>query len=149
LIAPLLNQTDKASLDRLLIVGENSSVTPLTYYRTGATSYSAASILKVLEKIVELRTPGVERWNIGAFNPNRLKRLAQIGGKATNQILERMQPERRYPILLAFLHQALTRTIDEAIDLFDRSLADSYSRAGRELEEFRRGVAKATNEKVR
>jgi hypothetical protein len=149
LTALLLNQTDKTNLDRLLVIEESSSVTPLTRYRTGATSYSAASILKVLEKIVELRTLGVERWDIGAFNPNRLKRLAQIGGKATNQILERMQPERRYPILLAFLHQALTKTIDEAIDLFDRNLADSYSRAGRELEEFRRGVAKATNEKVR
>jgi TnpA family transposase len=149
LIAPLLNQTDKAGLDRLLVIAENSSVTPLTQYRTGAVSYSASSILKVLEKIVELRALGVERWDVSRINPNRLKRLAQIGGKATNQILERMQPERRYPILLAFLHQALTKTIDEAIDLFDRSLADCYSRAGRELEEFRRGVAKATNEKVR
>src|SRR5271163_4246804 len=37
---------------------------------------------------------------------------------------------------------------DEVVDLFDRCLAQSYSRAGRELDEFRLSVAKATNEKV-
>src|SRR5262249_24671996 len=37
---------------------------------------------------------------------------------------------------------------DEAVDLFDRNLAEAYSRAGRELDEFRISVAKATNEKV-
>jgi TnpA family transposase len=79
---------------------------------------------------------------------HRLKLLARIGRKATNQALERLAPERRYPILLAFLHQTLIDTIDEVVDLYDRCLEDAYSRAGRELDEFRKSVAKTTNEKV-
>ena len=59
-----------------------------------------------------------------------------------------MPPERRYPILLAFLKQTLIDTIDEAVDLYDRCLQEAYSRAGRELDEFRISVAKSANEKV-
>ena len=96
-----------------------------------------------------MRQIGIREWNLDALNPNLLKRLNRIGKTSTNQMLERMPPEDRYPILLAFLHQTLTETIDEAIDLFDRYLETAYSRVGRELGEFRQSVAKATNEKVR
>jgi hypothetical protein len=74
--------------------------------------------------------------------------LARIGQRATNQALQRMPPERRYPIMLAFLQQAFEDTTDEVVDLFDRCLATAYARAGRELEEFRRSMARSTNEKV-
>jgi hypothetical protein len=68
------------------------------------------------------------------FTLNRLKLLARIGKRATNQALERMLEERRYPILVAFLSQTVAETIDEAVDLFDRCLAEADSRAGRELD---------------
>ncbi|HLJ92252.1 MAG TPA: hypothetical protein VKU02_03575 [Gemmataceae bacterium] len=45
--------------------------------------------------------------------------------------------------------QSLTDTIDEAVDPYDRCLAEAYARAGRELDEFRQSVARSTNEKVR
>jgi TnpA family transposase len=149
LIAPLLSAEDLTRLDRLLVVEEGIGLTPLTRFRTGATSHSAGAILNVLEKIAELRATGLVGHDLSALNPNRLKLLARVGRKATNQALARMTPERRYPILLTFVQQTLTDTIDEAVDLYDRCLAEVYSRAGRELEEFRRRVAKATNEKVR
>lgn len=149
LIAPLLSAEDCKKLDQLLVVHEKYGLTPLTWYRTGATSHSAGAILNALEKIAELQAMGLAGHDLGALTPNRLKLLARIGRRATNQALARMTPERRDPILLTFLHQTLTDTIDEAVDLYDRCLAVAYSRAGRELEEFRRRTAKATNDKVR
>lgn len=149
MIAPLMTDDIKDILDSLLIVDESLKRTPLNWLRTGAVSHSASSILQVLEKILYLRRIGIENWNLVSLNPNLLKRLNRVGKTSTNQMLERMAPEHRYPVLLAFLHQTLTETIDEAIDLFDRYLAGAYSRAGRELDEFRRSVAKATNEKVK
>lgn len=148
-VAPLLGTEDRRKLDAILVVNEELGLTPLTWYRSGATSNSAGAILRVLEKIKDLQTMGLAQINLAALNPNRLKLLARIGRRATNQALERMPPERRYPIMLAFLHHALINTIDEAVDLYDRCLAESYSRAGRELDEFRQTVAKATNEKVK
>lgn len=135
LVALLLSAEDRTRQDRLLVVDEGIGLTPLTWYRTGATSHSAGAIMKVLEKISELRTVGLAERDLNALNPNRLKLLARIGGKATNQALKRLAPERRYPILPAFLHQTLTNTIDEAVDLYDRCLEEAYSQAGRELDE--------------
>jgi TnpA family transposase len=148
-VSHLVTDETKIVLDTLLNVDEDLKRTPLNWLRTGATSSSANSILQILEKILYLRRTGVENWNLEILNPNLLKRLNRIGRTSTNQMLERMSPENRYPILLAFLHQTLIETIDEAIDLFDRYLMTAYSRAGRELDEFRRSVAKSTNEKVR
>lgn len=51
LIAPLLGAQARSRLDRLLVVDEASGLTPLTRFRTGATSHSAGAILNVLEKI--------------------------------------------------------------------------------------------------
>jgi TnpA family transposase len=149
LVEPLLTQQYQTALDKLLEVDEQKRRTLLVWFRTSATSSSPASILSTLEKINELRALGVEEFDLSVLNPNRLKLLAQIGRKADSQQLQRLAPNKRYPILIAFLHQALCDTIDEAVDLYDRFFAEAYSRAGRELDEFRRSVAKATNEKVR
>ncbi len=84
LISPLLKEQDKAKLDKLLMVDEKYKLTPLTWFRTPATSHSPAAIVRVLEKIADLRELGIEQWNLSLINPNRLKLLAQVGRKATN-----------------------------------------------------------------
>jgi len=73
------------------VAEEGIGLTSLTQFRTGATSHSAGAILKVLEKIAELRATGLSGRDLTALNPNCLNLLA------------RMAPERRYPILLTFL----------------------------------------------
>jgi len=55
---------------------------------------------------------------------------------------------RRYPLLVAFLVHCLATVTDEVIEMFDRCLADAYARAGKDLEDFRKAMAQATNEKV-
>ena len=83
----------------------------------------------------------------GALNPNRLTFLAQVARKSSAQTLLRAPAERRYPLLIAFLSHALAVT-DEVIEMFDRCLAEAYARAGQDLEDFRKAMAHATNEKV-
>jgi hypothetical protein len=57
-----------------------------------------------------------------------------------------MPPLRRYPILLAVLHQALQHHTDVAVELYDQCLWACYTDARRELEEFRHAAARAANE---
>ena len=78
LIAPRLNAEDRSRLDRLLVVDEEIGLTPLTRFRTGATSHSAGTILKGLEKIAALQVTGLTGRELTALNPNRLTRLARI-----------------------------------------------------------------------
>ena len=74
--------------------------------------------------------------------------MAQIGRRSTSQILQRMPDRRRYPIVLALLHETLIDLVDEIVDLFNRALKKADSRSRRELEAWRVSTARNTNEKV-
>jgi hypothetical protein len=113
-----------------------------------ATALTPRAILGEIAKLTYLRRLGANAWEMTALSPNRRKLLARIGRRATNQALQRTPPERRYPILPAFLEQAVEEVTDELVDLFDRALTNSYARARRELDGFRRAIARSTNEKV-
>ena len=149
ILTPLLSDDTKTLLDGLLVPDASRGGTALTWLRRAAVSNSPKAILRNIEKLEFLKGAGVARWTLGGLSPNRLKRLAQIVRRATGQALQRMPEERRYPLLVAFLHQSLVDVADETIDQFDRCLAEAYARAGHDLEEFRGSMAQATNETVR
>ena len=147
-LAPILTRDCKARLDGLLTVDAATGRSSLAWLQQSATTYSPPMILATLEKRACCRRWGVDRWDVSSLTPNRLKFLAQIARRSTNQALQRMPEQRRYPILVAFLYQTLIDLTDEALDLFDRCLAEAYHRASRDLEDFRLSVARSTNEKV-
>ena len=148
-LAPILTRDCKVRLDGLLTVDAATDRSGLAWLQQSAASCTPPTILVTLEKRACCRRWGVDRWDVSSLSPNRLKFLAQIARRSTNQALQRMPERRRYPILVAFLYQTLVDLTDEALDLFDRCLADAYHRASRDLEDFRLSVASATNEKVR
>ncbi len=148
-LAPILTGDCKARLDGLLTVDPAIGHSCLAWLQQSVASYTPRTILVTLEKREFCRRWGIDRWDLSSLSPNRLKFLAQIARRSTNQALQRMPEQRRYPILVAFLYQTLVDLTDEALDLFDHCLADAYHRARRDLEEFRVSVASATNEKVR
>jgi hypothetical protein len=132
-LTPLLTEARKQWLDSLLQPDLTRGLTPLTWLRREANSNSPRAILDNLEKLTFLRAAGVENWSLEMVNPNRLKFLAQVARKSGAQTLQRAPAERRYPILVAFLYQALADVTDEVIEMFDRCLADAYARAGQDL----------------
>ena len=144
----LLTDERKDFLDKLLIPMESSGRTQLFWLRHGAVSNTPDAILNNIEKLQFLYAADVDQWALSSLNPNRQKFLATIGRRATNQVLQRMIETRRYPVLLAFLRQSLIDIIDELLDIFDRCLWDTYTRAKRENKEQRLKVAKTTNEKL-
>jgi len=135
-------------LDSLLDVDDSIGRTPLYWLKYGATSNKPSDILNNIKKIEYLRQHHIEAWKVPDLNPNRLKFLAQLGQKSTNQSLQRSAPEKRYPILVAFLLRTYEEIIDELIDLFDRCLADCYRRAKGDLKQFQLLIAKTTNTKL-
>src|SRR5689334_22728640 len=96
LLKPLLTHQRRTFLDQLLQPQASLKMTRLNWLRRPATTNSPAAILTAIAKIEYLRTQQVPQWDLSSLNPNRLKFLAQIAKKATNQRLERMPVERRY-----------------------------------------------------
>ncbi|MBV8556918.1 MAG: Tn3 family transposase, partial [Planctomycetaceae bacterium] len=148
-LAPVLTGDCKARLDGLLTIDAATGRSGLAWLQQSVASSTPPMVLVTLEKRALCRRWGVDRWDVSSLSPNRLQFLAQIARRSTNQALQRMPERRRYPILVAFLYQTLIDLTDEALDLFDRCLADAYHRARRDLEDFRLSVAASTNEKVR
>jgi TnpA family transposase len=149
LVQPQLPKERQTLLDSLLIPDADLGVTPLFWLRDRAIANSPKAILAALEKLAWLQRGEVHQWEGSALTPNRQKFLAQVAYRSTNQALQRMAAERRYPLLLAFVQQTLVEITDEVLDLFERCLAETEARASHDLVEFRATVACATNEKVR
>ena len=146
-IAPLLTAELTAFLDGLLVVDEAIKGTRFDWLRQGSVSNSPKAIIAATDKLKYLRKAGIDRLDLTALNPNRIKLLASVGRKSSNQALARMADERRYPILLAFVVQAIPDITDETLDIFDRYLSGAYRTAERTLIEFRQSIARSTNEK--
>jgi len=148
LLKPLLTRQRRSFLNQLLEPDAAIRNTRLNWLRRPATANSPAAILTAVEKIRYLRQQQVHQWDLSGLNPNRLKFLARFAKKATNQSLQRAPVERRYPILVAFVQQMLLEITDEGVDLFIRCLAETHSRARRDLQAFRQQEAVTINEKV-
>jgi TnpA family transposase len=148
-LVPLVSLERQPFLDTLLISDPSTGRTPHSWLRQEAVSPAASQIIAPLRKISFLRDAGVHQWDLSSLNPNRAQWLAQIGWKSTNQYLQRMTPERRYPVLLAFLQQALLHHTDVVVELFDQGLWGCYSEAKHELDEFRTTIARSINDKLK
>ena len=144
-----LSNRRRKILDKTLTYDHVLNQTPLSWLRFGETSNSSSAILNAIRKLNYLRSLKVNIWDLSTINPNRRKWLACLGRQSSNQALQRSEPERRYPILMAFLRQTLEEVIDEIIELFDRCLGDCHSRSKKDLDNLKILNAKASNEKLR
>jgi TnpA family transposase len=145
----LLNNSIKEFLDSLLVADKITGGTNLTWLRRHETANSPNAILNALSKLTFLAKYEVQNWNLSCLNPNRIKFLASLGKKSSNQALQRAGEEKRYPILVAFVSQIFEEVTDETMDLYINCLAGIDARARRDLKEFHLREAKSTNEKVR
>ena len=147
-VSPLLTPEHKKFLDDLLVSDEITNHTRHAWLIKGATSNTASAMLFCLDKLAFLRKQNIDQWDMSLLTPNRLKFLSQIAKRSTNQALQRMAEEKRYPILLAFLNQSLIEITDETIEIFDRCLWDCYNGAKNDLKAFKKEVYKSSNEKL-
>ena len=144
-LQPLLSQPVIDCLDSLLAPEPDSGRTTLYTLRQHATTNTPAALVKALDTLSLLRQWDIDQWDLTLLNPNRQKFLARLGRKYTAQALRRMGPERRYPILVAFLKETMIDLTDEIIDIFDVCVATRHKKARSALEEYQAEVAKTTS----
>jgi TnpA family transposase len=135
-------------LDKLLEVDDTLKRTYLSWLQLIPTGHKLGQILETLEKISFLQKQGVAHWDLSAINPNRIKLLAKIGSRSTNQYLQRTNEAKRYPILICFMKQSLYDFTDDLLDMFDQRLWELYNEAKREFKEDRLKATKSINKKL-
>ncbi|HIG74801.1 MAG TPA: Tn3 family transposase [Bacteroidetes bacterium] len=145
----VLTHVVEAMLNELLVPDAEGAMTTLGWLRKRASAETPGALLDTLAKVEWLREQGVDQWDLSAVGPNRLKLLAGLGRRYTNQALQRAVPERRYPVLAALLQRTLREATDEAVDLFDALLAGVFARSRRALRAHDESVARSTEDKAR
>jgi Domain of unknown function (DUF4158) len=136
-LEPQLTDRLRAVLDGLLATEGGQS--RHAWLRARPTAVSARAMRRELDKRAFLiKTVGADRFDLSGLPPNRRSWLAQTGRQQTNQVLARMAPERRYPVLMAFCVEALERATDDALEVFDRALGAADRGAQRKREELER-----------
>jgi TnpA family transposase len=144
----LLSAEHRTWLNSLLTPDGSLGRTRFDWLKRRARGNTPKAVLAAVARITYLREQEVDNWDLSSINLNRRKFLARLGRKTSSWALGRAPGYRRYPVLIAFLQQTLEELTDEILDLFDRYLADADSTARQKLDEFRRSIARAANEKV-
>lgn len=134
-LTPLVTDDQHPWFDGLLRPDPQTGRTALTWLRREATSHTATQMVETLQKVAFLLEVRIDTWDLAGLNPNRVKWLAQLGWKAPTPQLQRMDPRRRYPILIAFLQQALLHHTDVAVELYDQCVWEYHRAAQQELKE--------------
>lgn len=138
----------KKRLDDILLTGEDSNISVFGWLKEQPDANTPLQINRALKKYIYLQQMGVELWELSGLNPNRRKFLAQKARRSTNQELQRMKEEKRYPLIIAFLRQSLTDITDSIIDMFNAFLDDVYHKSKRELEEYQQKTANAKDDAI-
>jgi TnpA family transposase len=145
----LLKPDLRRTLDDLLIPGTTKTLTRFQSLKQSPSAADPEAINETLDKIDWYQKVGVNRWNVGFFTPNLLRYLAAVAKRGDAQALRRLRPNRRYPILVAFLAERHGETLDALIDQYDRCLADIQSKSLREFEQLRVEAALSSDDRRR
>ena len=147
-LQPLLTYERCIFFDGLLEVNDTLKKTYLSWLQRTPTGHNLGQMLATLDKIAFLQQHGVANWDLGAINRNRVKLLAKIGSRSTNQYLQRANEVKRYPILICFMKQSLYDFTDALVEMFDQRLWELYNEAKREFKEDRLKATKSINKKL-
>ena len=84
----------------------------------------------------------VNSWDLSVIPANRKKRLANTVRQNTNTYLQRMNPQKRYPLLICFLYETLLDTTDMVLAMYSEFWQHAVNEARKTLEEHQMGIVK-------
>ncbi len=116
---------------------------------TAPTSNTARVINQTLEKVTFLQVLKVDSWDLSVIPANRKKRLANIVRNNSNSYLQRLNPVKRYPLLVCFLWETLLDTTDSILVMYNDFWTQALSDAKKSLEAFQLGLIKTQNQAVK
>ena len=127
----LLTPQMASDLDRLLMVDVGLGKTRLARLNERAVEATAASVKATTERLQFLRGMDAHTLDLTTLPAERRRFLASVGRRSTNQALERREPQRRHPILLALLGQSAIDVLDELVAVFDQAISARESHGQR------------------
>lgn len=119
--------TDQLAPDRrveldALLVAPAGGRSELALLKERAGRVGVAELRRQVERYRRLLELRADRIDLGSLAPARRRQLVAAGMRMTAQAIARLEPARRYPLILAVLAELYLERGDELLDLFEKLL---------------------------
>jgi TnpA family transposase len=121
------------ALDDLLEVKEGEAISGLQAVKSNPTRPSPAAMQGLADKLTAIEATGVLKVDLSWLNANYQRALFHYVRKCSADRLREVARPRRLASLVCFLRQSYRDAIDQAVDMFDKFLTRTHTRAEHEL----------------
>ena len=127
------------ALDDLLEVKEGEAVSGLQGIKANPAKPSASAMQGLTEKLAAIEATGTLAVDLSWLNANYQRALFHYVRKCSADRLREAGRDRRLAALVCFLRQSYRDAVDQAVDMFDKLLTRTHTRAEHELDDQMRG----------
>ena len=127
------------ALDDLLEVKEGEAVSGLQGIKANPAKPSASAMQGLTEKLAAIEATGTLAVDLSWLNANYQRALFHYVRKCSADRLREAGRDRRLAALICFLRQSYRDAVDQAVDMFDKLLTRTHTRAEHELDDQMRG----------
>jgi TnpA family transposase len=127
------------ALDGLLEVKEGEAVSGLQAIKANPAKPSAAAMQSLTDKLAAIQATGVLAVDLSWLNANYQRALFHYVRKCPADRLREIARPRHLAALVCFLRQSYRDAVDQAVDMFDKLLTRTHTRAEHELDDQMRG----------
>lgn len=121
------------TLDGLLDVKEGEAISGLQTIKANPAKPSATAMQGLADKLAAIEATGVLAVDLSWLNANYQRALFHYVRKCSADRLREVAGPRRVALLVCFLRQSYRDAIDQAVDMFDKLLTRTHTRAEHEL----------------
>jgi TnpA family transposase len=137
----------KRQLDELINATDETQTTPLAYLKENPGQSSPKAFMHTVERLEIIRKLNLN-VDFKEIHPNRLKQLSRLGSRYEPYAFRRFREDKRYALLVSYLHELAQRLTDFAVEIHDRQINILLSKGRRQQEEIQKKNAKSLNEKI-
>ena len=123
------------ALDDLLEVKEGETISGLQVIKTNPAKPSPAAMQSLADKLTAIEATGVLKVDLSWLNANYQRALFHYVRKCSADRLREVARPRRLAALACFLRQSYRDAVDQAVDMFDKFLTRTHTRAEHELDD--------------
>jgi TnpA family transposase len=127
------------ALDGLLEVKEGEATSGLQAIKANPAKPSATAMQALADKLAAIEATGVLAVDLSWLNANYQRSLFHYVRKCSADRLRAGARPRRLAALACFLRQSYRDAVDQAVDMFDKLLTRTHTRAEHELDDQMRG----------
>ena len=142
-----LSEEQLERIDALLLTAPDTTRSELVWLRQPPGAPSPPNFQEVIGRLSFVRSLGLSANAAREVHQNRLSRLAAEGARMTPQNLATLEKGRRRATLIAYLLQRAAELTDEALEMHERIMAQTFSESENKRDQNFKARGKAINKK--